>query len=73
MPVRFAMVGGSLAGAIGAIVGIVIGLNAYAPTAPFAAVELGIPASVAGGIVGLIAGAIMTATRRIRRQGTATP
>ena len=43
---------------VGAVIGLVVGLFTYAPTAPFAAVELGLPAIV-GGIVGLVAGAVV--------------
>jgi hypothetical protein len=74
MPVlaRWATVGAVSAGFTGGIVGLVIGLFAYAPTAPFAVLELGIPAVFAGGAVGLFAGMIMTAARRIRRHGASS-
>jgi hypothetical protein len=52
---------------IGAIVGLVRGLIVYAPTAPFAVVELGLPAAIVGGVVGFIAGVIVIAGRRIKR------
>ena len=58
LPARFAAAGATCGGAIGAIAGLIIGLHAYAPTAPFAAVELGLPATIAGGLTGLIAGLI---------------
>jgi hypothetical protein len=48
---------------IGAVTGLVIGLFTYAPTAPFAAVELGLPAAIVGGVVGLVAGAVMAVAR----------
>jgi|GEM_PF-1753889 len=69
LPVRWAIVGSASAGAIGAIVGLVVGLLAYAPTAWFALFELGVPATIAGGVVGLVAALIVTAGRRIRRTG----
>jgi len=56
---RWAVVGGSWAGVVGAIVGLVIGLYAYAPTAPFAMVELGLPAAIAGGVIGLLSWALL--------------
>jgi hypothetical protein len=49
---------------IGAIVGLIVGLIAYAPTAPFAVVELGLPGAVAGGVVGFIAGLTARGVRR---------
>jgi len=52
---------------IGAIVGLIVGLIVYAPTAPFAVVELGLLAAIVGGVVGLIAGVIVIAGRRIKR------
>ena len=67
LPVRWAVVGAASLGIIGAIVGLVRGLIVYAPTAPFAVVELGFPAAIVGGIVGLIAGGIVIAGRRIKR------
>ncbi len=50
-------------GVIGGIAGLIVGLFVYAPTAWFAAAELGFPAALAGGI----GGAIMAAVRRLRR------
>jgi hypothetical protein len=47
----------------GAVAGLVVGLFAYAPTAPFAAVELGLPATIVGGVVGLAAGAVVAVAR----------
>jgi hypothetical protein len=64
LPARFAV----RSGAIGAIAGLVLGLNVYAPTAPFAAVELGVPATLAGGIIGLITSATTTASRRLKQR-----
>jgi hypothetical protein len=64
LPARWAIAGAAAAGALGAIAGLIVGLLAYAPTAPFAAIELGLPAAILGGLVGLVAGAIVTASRR---------
>jgi ABC-type uncharacterized transport system permease subunit len=68
--VRWAIIGAASAGVIGAIVGLVVGLFAYAPTAWFAMFELGIPAAVVGGLIGLFGGLIVTACRRIKRRIT---
>jgi hypothetical protein len=69
MLVRWASIAAISAGVTGGIVGLVVGLFAYALTAPFAAVELGLPAAFVGGVIGLVAGMIMTTARRIRRRG----
>jgi hypothetical protein len=61
---RWVTVGAASASVIGGIVGLVVGLFAYAPTAWFAVFELGVPAGVVGGIVGLIG-----ARRRITPSG----
>ena len=66
LPARWALVGGTSLGILGAIAGLVIGLSVYARTAPFAVVELGLPAALAGGLLGLAAGTVATALRRIR-------
>jgi hypothetical protein len=66
---RCLIVGTVLAGVTGAIAGLVIGLFAYVPTAPFAAAEIGFPAAAAGAVVGLVAGTIATTVLRIRRHG----
>jgi len=67
---RWVTVGAASASVIGGIVGLVVGLFAYAPTAWFAVFELGVPAGVVGGIVGLIGALILTVGRRIRRRIT---
>ncbi len=67
---RWVTVGAASACVVGGIFGLVVGLFAYAPTAWFAVFELGVPAGVAGGIVGLIGALILTAARLIRRRTT---
>lgn len=67
LPARCAIAGAASVGVIGAIVGLVVGLLAYPPTAWFAVFELGVPAAIAGGVVGLVAALIVTAGRRIKR------
>jgi uncharacterized membrane-anchored protein len=69
LPARWASIAAISAGVAGSIAGLVIGLFTYAPTALFAAVELGFPAVIAGGAVGLAAGVITTGVRRISRHG----
>jgi riboflavin transporter FmnP len=66
-PGRWTVVGAASVGMIGAIAGLVIGLRVHAPTAPFAVVELGLPATIAGGVAGLAAGVIVATVRRIKR------
>jgi hypothetical protein len=70
LPRRFACIGGISGGTAGGIVGLVLGLVTYAPTAWFAVFELGLPAAVAGGAVGLFTGVTavlaMNAARRLR-------
>ena len=70
MLARWVVIGAISTGVAGGIAGLVVGLFVYAPTAPFAAIEVGFPAMLTGGIVGLVAGLIMITVRRIRRHGT---
>ncbi|MEO7260513.1 MAG: hypothetical protein ABI047_04555 [Jatrophihabitantaceae bacterium] len=53
-------------GAIGVVAGLARGLTVYAPTAWAAAFEVGIPAAVAGAIIGLGTAGVRTIVRRIR-------
>lgn len=64
---RAVVIGATCAGIIGGIVGLVAGLHAYAPTAPFAVVELGLPATIAGAVTGLVIGSIILTIRRVAR------
>ena len=43
-----------IAGGMGAVAGLVVGLVVYPPTAAFAALELGIPSAILGGVAGAI-------------------
>ena len=61
------MIGAVLAGVGGGIAGLVIGLLAYAPTAWFAVIELGVPCALVGGISGAVAAVLVSTYRRIRR------
>jgi hypothetical protein len=67
---RWVIVGAASAGVVGAAMGLVVGLLAYPPTAWFAIFELGVPAGVAGGIVGLLGALILGVGRRIKRHIT---
>ena len=68
LPGRWALLGAAFGGAIGAVAGLAIGLIVYSPTAPFAAVELGLPATIIGAVIGLGSGYIVIAGRLIRRR-----
>ncbi|MGH3495897.1 MAG: hypothetical protein ACRDP1_00320 [Nocardioidaceae bacterium] len=63
---RSVLLGAVIAGAGGAVVGLVIGLHAYAPTAWFAIIEVGLPAALCGAFAGLMVGWLLTAWRRVR-------
>ena len=62
---RAAVMGAAFAGITGAIAGLVVGLLTNPPTAPFAVVELGLPAAVVGALGGLVTGLVVFALRRI--------
>ena len=62
---RWGTVGAASAGVVGAIIGLIVGLHIYAPTAPFAAAELGLPAAIVGGVLGLVSGMFVAASRRV--------
>lgn len=64
LPLRWAVVGAVGLGAVGAIVGLVIGIIVHPPTAPFALLEIGVPATWVGGLVGLASGSIVSAAKR---------
>jgi hypothetical protein len=65
---RFMVAGAVCAGVLGCVAGLALGLVAYPPTAWFAVFELGIPAAVVGGIVGLVSGSVALAVRRSLRE-----
>ncbi len=64
---RTVVISATFAGVAGAIVGLVLGLRTHAPTAPFAVVELGLPATIVGALAGLAIGSVILASRRIAR------
>ena len=63
---RWATIGIVSMFAVGAIVGLVVGLDANPSTAWFAVFEAGIPAALLGGIVGILIGTVVYAVRRHR-------
>lgn len=64
---RWTLIGAASAGTVGAIVGLVVGLNVYAATAWFAAIEVGFPAALAGGLLGFVASLIATGWHRFKQ------
>jgi hypothetical protein len=46
-------------GASGAVVGLIVGLHVYAATAVFAALEIGLPAALVGGLLGFVLGGLV--------------
>lgn len=66
LPVRFAIVAGSVLGILGGIVGLIVGLVAHPPTAWFAVIEVGLPAGLLGALLGLVVGAAAYVVRRVR-------
>lgn len=63
---RWALRGGLCLGTVGAVVGLLVGLAAYPPTAWFAVLELGIPSLVIGALLGAGAGTAALLGRRGR-------
>jgi hypothetical protein len=63
VPVRHGTLGGLMSGVSGCIAGLILGLIAYPPTAWFATFELGAPAALAGWIIGLLVGFLVSARR----------
>lgn len=63
---RWVVIGAVSSGVVGGAIGLVAGL-AYPRTAWFAVFELGAPAAIVGGVVGLIGALIVTVARGFRR------
>jgi hypothetical protein len=63
--VRFAAYGAAGFGVVGGVVGLVIGLSAYPPTAWFAVLEIGLPCAVIGGAIGAMSGALALGIRTV--------
>lgn len=56
-PMAYALLAGMWCGLLGGVVGLLIGLSVYPPTAWAAVLEVGIPAALLGFVGGLLAGA----------------
>jgi len=65
--VNCAIAGMLLAGAAGAIIGLVVGLHVYVATAWAAMFELGIPAAVIGAVTGFLVGCALALVSRFWR------
>ena len=63
---RFAVVGATAMGALGGLLGLILGLLAHPATAWFAVFEVGAPAAIAGGFVGAFVGLVAVIVRKIR-------
>ena len=61
---RWVAIGAIGAGIAGAVAGLWIGLVTHPATAWFAVFELGVPASILGGLIGLVGGAVAYAVQR---------
>ena len=64
---RFVVAGTLLGGGVGGLIGLIVGLRVYPPTAWFAIFELGIPAAVVGAVLDLAAGISVRRLRRLQR------
>ena len=64
---RFMVVGFTAAVLLGGLVGLVLGLLAYPPTAWFAIFEVGFPAGILGAVLGAFVGMVTAVVRRIHR------
>jgi hypothetical protein len=62
---RFAVVGATTTGTLGALLGLILGLLAHPVTAWFAVFEVGVPAAIAGGVVGALVGLFAVIVRRV--------
>ena len=62
---RYAGIGAVSAGAVGAVVGLVIGLIVHPATAWFAIIEVGVPAGLVGLLIGAVTGVIVAIARHV--------
>jgi len=65
--IRWAVLGAASVGTVGAMVGLMVGLHVSLWTAPVAMIELGLPATIVGGVVGFVLGSLAAGVRRISR------
>jgi len=66
-PRNCAIAGMLTVGAVGAIIGLVVGLHVHAATAWAAMFELGIPAAVVGAVAGFVVGCALALVDRSPR------
>ncbi|MCU1496812.1 MAG: hypothetical protein JWM47_765 [Acidimicrobiales bacterium] len=66
-PARWMLKGGVGLGLVGAVVGLVLGLDAYPPTAWFAVHEIGIPSGFLGSLLGFAAGSVAWCVEQFRK------
>lgn len=66
LPARWAVRGVLLAGLVGGVAGLVVGLDVHPATAWFAIFELGMPSAILGGVLGLASGSIAYVVGRLR-------
>jgi hypothetical protein len=59
VPLRHALIGAVTFGVLGGVVGLILGLRAYAPTAWFAVFEVGMPAAFLGAVLGVTVGSVV--------------
>lgn len=62
---RCAVIGSTAALIVGGLVGLVLGLSAYPPTAWFALFEVGVPAGIVGAVLGAFVGLVARGVQRI--------
>jgi hypothetical protein len=55
---RWAVFGALALGVLGCAIGLVVGVQVYAPTAWAATFEIGIPSTILGALVGWVAGSL---------------
>lgn len=70
LPLRFALWGGLALGALGCVIGLVVGLNAHTPTAWAASFEIGIPSALLGATMGAAAGSVRLLVIRHRHSAS---
>jgi hypothetical protein len=69
---RYAAAGAASGAVVGSVVGLIVGLIVHPPTAWFATIEVGIPAGIAGGLVGCVAALIVMTGRRVDQGSTSS-
>ena len=65
LPARWTLICAAVGGGLGVVAGVIVGLFAYPPTALFAGIEIGIPATLLGAVLGITAAGMATAGRRL--------